>query len=259
MLWETQQAAYRARGGPDVIFGVGSFDSGSTNLGKCMLITVQGVAKPVLAQVINTGGDVHTGSFDLQQVGGGVGLCNALAPSGTFPDGSRASDSASPLFEGESIASGTWGPTSMGGFTSVSGCDDLPLFPDGPHSDNGAAMQDAGEKDLRTLCREAFALGLRMESGANPKITDLRRVPCPSEVYTITGARRSDEPTTCTEISPELCPADSTQTLGILTRMFDGCKPSGAWRGNMPNPDSAYPQVVGCGPDGITRLHADHV
>lgn len=257
-LWETQQAAYKARGGPDVIFGVGSFDSGQENLGNCMMMTVQGVDRPVLAQVVNTGGDVHAGSFDLQQMGGGVGLCNALASSGTFPDGSRASDSASPLFSGDSISDGTWGPTSMGGFTDVSGCEDLPLYPDGPHSDGGTAMRLAGEKDLRSLCREAFALGLRQPSGQNPAITALRHVPCPSEVYLITGARRTDEPTGCTEITPEQCASDTSQSLGILTRMFDGCKPSAGWLGNVPNPHSDYPQVVSCAPDGITRLHPAH-
>jgi hypothetical protein len=224
-----------------------------------MLISVSGVAKPLLAQVINTGGDVHSGSFDFQQMGGGVGLCNALAPSGIFPDGSMACDSASPLFAGESISGGTWGPTSMGGFSDVSGCDSLPLYPDGPLSDNGAAMRLAGEKDLRTMCREAFALGLRINSGVNPSITDLRRVPCPSEIYTITGAKRSDEPAECTETTPERCPTDSSQNLGILTRMFDGCKPSGGWGGNMPNPDGGHDRVVSCGPDGITRVHANHV
>jgi len=258
-MWETQQAVYRARGGPDVIFGVGSFDSGSANLGKCLLITVKGVAKPLLAQVVNTGGDVHAGSFDFQQMGGGVGLCNALAPSGTFPDGSMASDSASPLFAGESIASGTWGPTSMGGFTDVSGCDSLPFHPDGPFSDGGAAMRRAGEKDLRAMCREAFALGLRVNGGVNPSITDLRRVPCPSEIYTMTGAKRTDEPSECTETTPANCSAEPSQNLGILTRMFDGCKPSGGWSGNMPSADPAFQQVVSCGPDGITRVHASHI
>lgn len=258
-LWETQQAAYKARGGPDVIFGVGSFDAGSENLGKCMLIDVSGVAKPVLAQVVNTGGDVHKGSFDFQQMGGGVGLCNALAPSGTFPDGTVASDSASPLFAGESIADGTWGATNLGGFSDLSGCDALPLYPDGPHSDGGAAMRLAGEKDLRSLCREAFALGLRQSSGHNPTITAIRRVPCPSEVYSITGARRSDEPSGCTETTPEQCTSDASQSLGVLTRMFDACKPSGAWLGNVPSAHSDHPQVVSCAPDGITRLHPDHV
>lgn len=259
-MWETQQRAFASRGGPDVLFGVGSFDSSSDQIGKCLLISVAGAAKPVLAQVINTGGDVHAGAFDLQQMAGGVGLCNALAPSGTFPDGSKASDSASPMFAGESIADGTWGPTSYGGFQDVSGCDSLPEYPNGPHSDGGAAMRLAGEKDLRTLCREAFALGLRVNSGANPAATEYRRVRCPSELYTMTGLRRTDEPSSCTETSPESCAPEApfSGVSGVVTRMFDGCKPSGAWAGNVPFADPTYPYAVGCGPDGITRIDAEH-
>lgn len=201
---------------------------------------------------------MHAGAFDLQQMAGGVGLCNAIAPSGAFPDGSTASDSASPLFAGESIADGTFGPTKYGGFSDISGCDAIPEYPNGPHSDGGAAMRTAGEKDLRTLCREAYALGLRVSSGANPALTDVRRVPCPSEVYTMTGLRRSDEPTGCADTSPAACPSEApfTGLTGIVTRMFDACKPSGAWGGNVPFADPAYPHVAACGPDGITRVAA---
>lgn len=120
-------------------------------------------------------------------------------------------------------------------------------------------MRLAGEKDLQTMCREAFTLGLRVNSGANPSITAIRHVPCPSELYAMTGAKRTDEPTGCTETTPSSCPTDTSQSLGILTRMFDGCKPSGGWNGNIPNADPLYPQVVSCGPDGITRVHANHV
>lgn len=260
-LWETQQLAYRARGGPEVAFGIGSFGSGSDQLGMCLLLQVEGARKPVLAQVVNTGPDVHTGAFDLMQMAGGVGLCNALAPSGVFPDGSRASDSSSPLFEGESIVDGTWGPTNLGGFQDSSGCDAIPEYPNGPRSDSGAAIRLAGEKDLRTMCREAFALGLRVNSGANPSTTNVRRVVCPAEVYTITGLRRSDEPSSCSDVAPEDCPQDSVfagLSNGMVTRMFDGCKPSGGWAGNVPFADPMYPHVISCGPDGITRVDEEH-
>ena len=41
---------------------------------------------------------------------------------------------------------------------------------------------------------------------------------------------------------------------GKLTRMFDGCKPSSGWRGNVDGVDPDYPATIGCGPDGIERL-----
>lgn len=259
-LWETQQAAFARRGGPQALFGIGSFESSDVHLGKCFLMEVDGVDTPLLAQVINTGGDVKPGHFDLQQSAGGVGLCNAISPSGVFPDGSRASGSASPLFAGDSIPSGTWGPTNLGGFQHVSGCDTIPEYPDGPHSDGGAAMRLAGEKDLRTLCREAYALGTRQNSGVNPLISNVRRVVCPAELYTYTGVRRSDEPTGCTDTTPSSCPQEAafSGVVGALTRMFDACKPSAAWNGNVPSADPAFPHVIGCAPDGITRLDSVH-
>lgn len=259
-LWEVQQAAFAARGGPQVLFGIGSFESSDVHLGKCFLMDVEGVELPLLAQVINTGGDVRPGHFDLQQAAGGVGLCNAISPDGVFPDGSRASDSASPLFAGNSIPDGTWGPTAYGGFQDISGCDAIPAYPNGPHSDGGSAMRYAGEKDLRVLCREAYALGLRRSSGVNPTISDVRRVRCPAELYEYTGVRRSDEPAGCTDTAPAACPQEAafSGVVGKLTRMFDACKPSAAWNGNVPSADPAYPHVIGCAPDGITRLDETH-
>ena len=258
-MWETQQAAYKARGGADVVFAVGSYGSGSGNLGKCFMLSSDKVSKPVLAQIINTGGDVAEGHFDLQQMAGGVGLCNSIAPSGLFPDGKASSDSAAPLFAGQSINDGTWGKKRDGGFTDSSGCDSIPQYPDGPDSDNGAAMRAAGEKGLQAMCHEAFTLGLRNDAGTNPAVSEVRHVPCPSEIFEITFARRSDEPTDneCSDTTPQKCP--KIATTGTITRMFDACKPSAAWKSNVPTADSKYSQVIACGPDGITRLNAKHM
>ena len=65
------------------------------------------------------------------------------------------------------------------------GCDAIPEYPDAvsssPFSNN--------EMDLRTMCRRAFEIGARVDSGANPTVTTGQRVACPPELYKVTGLR----------------------------------------------------------------------
>lgn len=107
MLWENQECVYRERTGKNVNFAVGSFGKTEDEMGKCFLIELTSGTE-LIAQVINTGSDVHTGYFDLQQMAGGIGLCNALTDSTSgFADGSPQGYAKYPMFGGDN---GPWGP-----------------------------------------------------------------------------------------------------------------------------------------------------
>ena len=97
-------------------------------MGKCLELNVEGVDKPVLVQIINQGGDVKAKNVDLQQMAGGVGLCNALTAFTGFPNGDSSSSSNFPLFEGDNTV---WGPKKLGGFDNTDGCASIPSYPDG--------------------------------------------------------------------------------------------------------------------------------
>lgn len=238
-LWITQQSVYKTRTGEDVVFGVGTFGSQNSDMGKCFRLEVEGMSSPLIVQSVNTGSDVSSGQFDLQQMAGGVGLCNALTSSTTFADGESTSGSALfPMFSGDNTV---WGPKRDGGFSDESGCDAIPMYPDGTAA---VSSFPNGESDLRTMCKAAYDLKARRNDGINPTITSGARVACPEEVYKITGVRLTSDDS----FDPV------TFSGGSLTRMFDGCKPSAGWESNVQGADSMYPAVLPCGPDGITRL-----
>jgi hypothetical protein len=114
------------------------------------------------------------------------------------------------------------------------------MYPDGTQS---IGSFPNGEYDLRTLCKKAFELGVRKNGGGNPGITKGERVPCPAELYEVTGLRLQNDG------------GEVPFYNGKITRMFDGCKPSAGWIGNTALPvDPSYPAVIPCGPDGITRV-----
>jgi hypothetical protein len=102
-LMTNQECVYRERTNEAIYFGVGSFGTQSENtMGKCYRMEVSGMDAPVIAQVVNTGSDVHTGQFDLQQMAGGIGLCNALtAHTDGFTDGETSGDALYPMFAGD--------------------------------------------------------------------------------------------------------------------------------------------------------------
>ena len=235
-----QECVYRERTSESVYFGVGSFGTQAENtMGKCYRMEVSGMDAPVIAQVVNTGSDVHTGQFDLQQMAGGIGLCNALtAHTDGFSDGETSGDALYPMFAGDNTV---WGPLKYGGFQDRSGCAAIPEYPDAvsssPFSNN--------EMDLRTMCRRAFEIGARVDSGANPTVTTGQRVACPPELYKVTGLRL---------LSDDTFTDNEAFTNGGVTRMFDGCKPSSGWTGNVVGADPSSPATIGCGRDGIERV-----
>ena len=225
-------------------YGIGSFGSNTEHLGKCFGLTVAGVDRPVVLQVLNSGPDVHTGNFDIQQAAGGFGIHNGCVGPVDTHDGASPFPSRHPLFDSTHAAWGadtSNGGTRYGGFAAEAGCDNLPDFP----SALGAADQ-AGRATLKDMCHRSFQHGFRVDTGANPAITAVSRTPCPDELVALTGVRRSDDD------EAEVVPAG-----GVLTRMMDCAKPSAAWEGNVPNALASHPAAFSCKADGYTRHQVD--
>ena len=206
------------------VFGVGSFGGDGTNMGKCYEVVLGSTSRRGLLQVVNQGGDVASGQFDLQMGDGGFGVFNGCAAPTT--------GAAAPMFEGDKAA---FGPQ-YGGWTSKADCAKL-----SPKPEALASLPD-GEPSLNRLCELGYELGVRLEGGANVAITSARRVPCPAALVALTGLDRTDGS------------ESETHGAGILTRMMDCCKPSAGWLANVLKPDPKHPAVIPCKADGYTRI-----
>lgn len=253
------EASFRGGTGQDVFFGVGTFgigDDPQRGLGACYRLKVEGAAKDIIAQSINTGHDVAGNQFDLQMGAGGAGAFNTCA---------GGSDS---MFLGSTAA---WGCV-YGGVDSRSACASLPMYPK-----DSAAMKSAGDS-LVALCQASWDHKLRLSgeglpAGAckyNPTILDVSRVKCPAELVHLTQMQRVDDPSGFTADAahrpkgfPNLqgehkCRA-SEPGAGVeycLTRMMDCRKPSGAFKDNV-RPELMVPGrrvVQTCTADGYTRI-----
>jgi hypothetical protein len=209
----------------DVVYlGVGSFGNDATRAGKCYRITADGVVRDLIVQVINQGGDVPNGNFDLLMGDGGFGIYNACSDDSTSVS----------QFDGPGSL---WGVT-YGGWDVRAGCDKLPKY---PHCGN--SPQD----NMQELCRWSFDNNFR----TNPKITKMCEVLCPVELYSATGLQRSD-PTN----NLFTCGATGISGLGLLTRTMDCTKPSYGWNGNVKGPTiPGFELVVPCRRDGYTRIN----
>eukprot|EP00035_Acanthoeca_spectabilis_P005924 m.118823 g.118823 ORF g.118823 m.118823 type:complete len:428 (-) comp13260_c1_seq4:575-1858(-) len=204
-------------------FGVGSYGSGNDNLGKCFEIDI-GIGRLALLQVVNTGGDVATGQFDLQMGDGGFGVFNACAAPTT--------GGAPPMFSGPTSAFGT----QYGGWTHKADCVQLPKMP------QTLPSLPPNEPDLVGLCEAGFNIGCRVDGGQNPSIKSARRVVCPAALVKLTGLNRTDGGN------------QESHGAGTLTRMMDCCKPSAGWTANIQYPDPNHPAVIPCTSDGYTRV-----
>ena len=251
------EAAFKARTGEDVILGVGTFGTGDdpqSGLGACYRMKVEGVAKDILAQSINTGHDVAGNQFDLMIGAGGAGAFNTCA------------GSANSMYPGSTDA---WG-CQYGGVDSRDACSALPEYPR-----DADAMKAAGDS-LSKLCEFGWDNNLRL-SGAgkssgpckfNPTLLDVSRVKCPEELVQFTWAQRTDEPATYRASGghrllgfpndEHTCKAQEPGqgAAYCLTRMMDCRKPSGAFKDNVhANLMVAGRKVVQtCTADGYTRI-----
>lgn len=141
--------------------------------GKCFEIDI-GIGRLALLQVVNTGGDVATGQFDLQMGDGGFGVFNACAAPTT--------GGAPPMFSGPKSAFGT----QYGGWTHKADCVQLPKMP------QTLPSLPPNEPDLVGLCEAGFNIGCRVDGGQNPSIKSARRVVCPAALVKLTGLNRTD-------------------------------------------------------------------
>jgi hypothetical protein len=238
-----------------VYFGVGTYgtdDDPQKGLGMCVLLEVDGVDRPILAQSINTGSDVSGNQFDLQIGAGGFGFFNSCAGNSSYS-----------MFPGSAQK---WG-SQYGGFPNRWQCADLPHYP----QDDGK-MKDSGDS-LVKLCEYGFDKHVRGELGTpawdamgnpsgTPSILSIGRVACPSELVHLTQFRRSDEPSE--DEPPPRVTAEHRCQGGIegaepnwcLTRMMDCRKPSGGIPDNMNGSLVApgYKVVQPCTADGYTRI-----
>jgi hypothetical protein len=194
-----RQAAFKARTGNDVIFGVGSYGDNTTRAGFCYRIKVSNVARDLIVQVVNQGSDVPDGNFDMMIADGGFGLFDACA------DGAQPQYATTPS---------VWGDV-YGGVPNINFCKNLPQYP--------ICQFNPPEDNLQQLCVWSFQSGLRtipsplLDPNTNPKILKMCQVACPSELYTATGLHRADEPRdsySCDNAKLELAG-------GRLTRMMD--------------------------------------
>jgi hypothetical protein len=225
-----RQQSFFAATADNVYFGVGSYGNDQTRAGLCYRITASGVDRDLIVQVVNQGGDVPDGNFDLQVADGGYGVFDACVAEGT----------SVPQFDGSGAQ---WGAL-YGGWSDITGCDQLPAH---PHC--GGDPQD----DLQDLCRWSFQHNMRLSVGnSNPSILNMCQVKCPAELYEATGLRRSDEANTAYTCGPT-----GNSGGGLMTRMMDCTKPSYGWTGNVKGQTyPGYELVVPCRRDGYTRINA---
>ena len=205
--WTVGSAANAAREksflqstGNDVYFGVGSYGNNQARGGLCYRITVNNVKKDLIVQVVNQGADVPDGNFDLQVADGGTGIFDACS-----------SDSTLPMYAGNVL---NWG-SRTGGVGNITECVNLPKYPI-----CGLTPAD----NLQELCKWSFQAGLRIVSSSNavntnPQIMKMCQVACPTELWTATGLRRSDEVN-----KGFTCGTKLEASGGELTRMMDCCE-----------------------------------
>jgi hypothetical protein len=143
-MMQKREAAFKAQTGIDVHFGVGSYGNNQARAGLCYRISAASLSKDLIVQVVNQGGDVPDGNFDLQMGDGGYGIFDACVKDGT----------SMPQFDG---TGSQWGNT-YGGWDTRAQCSQLPQF---PHCKLDASYVD----NMQTLCQWSFDNGLRLQNG----------------------------------------------------------------------------------------------
>lgn len=220
---QQREASFLAATGQSVYFGVGSYGNNQTRAGLCYRITVASADRDLIVQVVNQGGDVPDGNFDLQVGDGGFGLNGACVQSNL------------PQFAGDASV---WGAV-YGGVDTVDRCAALPDYP---------ICSPKGPDSMRDLCSWSFNKGLR----SNPTITKMCEVSCPPQLWGATGLRRSDE----ANAAYTCAASNAIPSGGVLTHMMDCAKPSYGWASNVKGPTFAgYNRVVPCRRDGYTRIN----
>eukprot|EP01038_Epipyxis_sp_PR26KG_P006175 gene6175-8505_t len=229
-----KEASFNATTGQKVYFAVGSYAYDTTRAGLCYRMTVQGLDRDIIGQVINIGGSILDGSFE------------AIMADGSFESGNGIA--CIPEFTGVPQYMGTKDEWNYLGALDPSRCSMLPKYPEcmdvnKPPPDN-----------LQDMCSWSFTAGLRNR----PTITKMGTVACPKELYTMTGLHRADEPNPNYVVDKKTAGLYWENTGGQLYSVHDCAKPYYGWLSNMPKTlayDKNYNLVVPCRRDGYTRIN----
>ncbi|PXF40024.1 hypothetical protein BWQ96_10269 [Gracilariopsis chorda] len=252
-----QQFVYRARLGlrENIFFGMGSYGSGTGNLGKCFkfYLDTLGSSTAVVFQVTNEGVDIRNNQVDMQMGAGGFGIFNVCAGPTNKNNGDACARDvvtdnivAYPQFDG--TPHDAFGER-CGGQKTREQCSYVPEQPSqiGQPGEiqQRPVFQNVREPSLVTMCQRAFDWQVRKPNG-NARITRGERIPCPNEMVEITNLRRTDD--------------NAKETMnfgggtGELTSTMDCCAPSAIVFGNINFPDPKHPRVIPCKRDGYTRV-----
>jgi len=230
---QRREAVYSYDTKDSVYFGVGSYGSDESRGGLCYRMSVAGIDRDIIAQVITQGGEnTAAGSFNLLMADGGfTDQYTACTAEGT----------PVPQFAG---SSSSWG-SSFGGWQNMSGCSQLPEYP---------ICGNTRHDSMKQLCENTFVKGFRVGNSiwSNPTITSLCQVKCPDPLWQATGLRRSDEANQL-----YTCGATMEPSGGDLTRSMDCSKPSYAWEGRVIGKTyNSTNIVIPCRRDGYTRINS---
>lgn len=171
---------------------------------------------------MNTGGDVVHNQIDLSMIAGGFGVNNGCANkvfayTGSYWDG----NSGPAQYSGKA---GDWcSDPSSDGTTCLN-----------PYA--GGIRKRACLKlptaETVQLCQYSFDSKFRSET-IGMRNTLMKEVRCPAGLRSVTGCNRDDASLPLP--TKRLSASDSGVVNGVMTTMWDCCKPSCAWRENVLN------------------------
>jgi len=231
---QEREANFLIETGEKVYFGVGSYGNDLSRAGLCYRLTVNGIDRDLIVQVITEGNKVADGNFNVMMADGGFSdEYNACV--------NTKKNAILPQFPGNLSQ---WGGN-RGGWVNQSGCDLIPEYP----------ICAANRVDnMRTLCRESFQRGFRIPNNvaaSNPTISKMCAVKCPSQLWTATGLHRKDEANKQVQCVAGL----SEPAGGKLSRSMDCSKPSYG-SVSIANTFADTQRVVPCRRDGYTRINS---
>eukprot|EP01038_Epipyxis_sp_PR26KG_P006407 gene6407-8818_t len=226
---KVKEADFKKQNAQNVYFAVGAIGDVTTSTDKagfCYRLTIKGVNRDIIAQVIDAKGGVDNGGFSVQltNIGSDGSAAACLAASSSLP-----------MYPGNYY----------GWHANPAICATLPSY---PICNSSPKVSD----DLQELCSWSFTQNLQVVGSAKPIITKMCQVACPTQLTDLTGFQRSDEPTTS-----YICTDDIVQGLGgSLSGYLNCAKPQYSWQ--LSDTSAFYPGkdiVVPCRRDGYTRIN----
>lgn len=220
------------------VYGVAGIGQAS-DCGKCFQLRINsGGSVPskrfIIVQAANTGSDVSSGQFDILVGAGGFGIYDGCASDCQYGRVCSGGHCNAPQY---SSGFSAWTPDGNcygGGVRDANGCNALAPNP-----------QTFAEKTLVYGCKEA----IYQRYHQNLQVS-FAQVQCPKSLYQITGIR----PNSDTSL-PLPNPSLYLPSGGRTTTTMDCCKPTCAWRQNVKNADSNWPQLFVCDKTGVPLMN----